>query len=175
MEDKIITFEEVEERLKNVPLEKYTYNDVFDRYVAYGEDYELAQVEVQKLFIKYGMIEDLVLAVESIITDKEVINAILSSNIYTHKKYEIVKGKIESIQFADLEDKELAKGGCCWLIINFLDENSIDKYKIKYMYYPPKQESYKNEVEQNIGKDITVIVNRELADKDFRLCCFLPK
>ena len=34
MTTKTITYEEVEERLKNVPLEQYTSEDIFQRYIA---------------------------------------------------------------------------------------------------------------------------------------------
>lgn len=167
MSTKTIFYEEVEERLKNVPLEKYTEQDVFDRYVVYGEDYELAQPEVQKLFIKYGMIEDLVTFVDNIVTDKEVIDGILSSNM----EYEVVRGKLESIDFTELEDKELAKGGLCWLIVKLVDEKE-KRHRFKYMYYPLKQENYKNEIIQNIGKEIMAVVEYR-GKEDCRLKCLL--
>lgn len=91
-EPKLITYEEVTERLKNKKLEEYTYDDVFDRYVGYGEKHELAQVEVQRLFIKHRMIEELLfVAPRNIITDKEVIEGILSSNAIQDNKFKIIK------------------------------------------------------------------------------------
>lgn len=165
-EEETITFEQVEERLKNVPFEQYTYNDVFDRYVAYGEDYELAQPEVQKLFIKHRMIEDLVLAVESIITDESVIDGITSSNLFEDSKYHLIRGRIESVEI--IEDKELPRG-FEWLIVNL--QTQAEEYKLKYMYYPQKQEIYKNKIEQNIGKDLMAVV--ESREKEYRLCCLL--
>ena len=35
LEEKVITFEEVENRLKNKSLNEYTDEDIFDRYIAY--------------------------------------------------------------------------------------------------------------------------------------------
>lgn len=166
-EPKVITFEQVEERLKNVPLENYTYDDVVDRYYAYGEDYELAQPEVQKLFIKYGMIEELVSVVQSIITDKAIIDKITSSDLFKDSKYHLIRGRIESINI--IEDKELPTG-FEWLIVN-LQTQAKEEYKLKYMYYPQKQESYKNEIEQHIGNDLMAIA--EHKEKEYHLCCFL--
>jgi hypothetical protein len=65
--------------------------------------------------------------------------------------------------------------GMSWLIINFVDNNNNKKYKIKYMYYDKKQAKYKNEITQQIDKNIYAIVNKSDGDNDLRLCCFLKK
>ena len=68
-----------------------------------------------------------------------------------------------------MKDKELPRG-FEWLIVN-LQTQSREEYKLKYMYYPQKQESYKNQIERNIGNDLIAVV--ECKEKEYRLCCFL--
>ncbi len=68
-----------------------------------------------------------------------------------------------------MEDKELPKG-FEWLIVN-LQTQAKEKYKLKYMYYSQKQESYKNQIERSIGKDLIAVA--ECKEKEYRLCCFL--
>ena len=152
MTTKTITFEQVEERLKNKQFKDYTYADIFDRYVGYGEEHELAQVEVQRLFIKHGMIEELLfVAPRNIITDKEVIEGILSSNIYAPMgEYGTIRGTLESTEI--IEDQELPQGAS-WLYLNFKaeqfwnrDNKSWDNFqdgishtKYRYMYYEDQE------------------------------------
>ena len=164
---KTITYEEVEERLKNVKLEDMTAQDVFDRYVGYGDNKELNNIEIQKLLLKHNYIEYLISSVETIITDKTVIEKITSSDLFKDSKYHLIRGRIENIEI--MEDKELPKGFEC-LIVN-LQTQAKKEYKLKYMYYPQKQESYKNEIEQHIGKDLILIA--EHREKEYRLCCLL--
>lgn len=164
---KIITYKEVEERLKNVKLEDMTSQDVFDRYIGYGDNEELNNIEIQKLLLKHNYIEYLISSVETIITDKAVIEKITSSNLFKDSKYHLIRGRIENIEI--MEDKELPKG-FEWLIVN-LQTQAKEEYKLKYMYYPQKQESYKNQIERNIGNDLIAVA--ECKDKEYRLCCFL--
>ncbi len=69
-----ITFEQVEERLKNVPLEQYTKQDILDRFIAYGTEEELNSPEIQKLLIKHGYIQELLEMTTNI--DNEVMEEI---------------------------------------------------------------------------------------------------
>jgi hypothetical protein len=170
-EAQTITYTEVEERLKNIKLEDYTLQDVIDRYIAYGDSDDFKDTKVQKLLIKHGLIEDLIYNVENIITDKNVIDGILDSDLLKKSNFKLINGKIESLDL--VEDKELAPMGMNWLIINFLDNNNNEKCKIKYMYYDKKQEKYKNEITQHIDKNIYAIVNKNDGDNDLRLCCFV--
>ena len=166
-EPKVITFEEVEERLKNVKLEDMTSQDVFDRYIGYGDNEELNNIEIQKLLLKHNYIEYLISSVETIITDKTVVESIISSDLFKDSKYHLIRGRIENIEI--MKDKELPRG-FEWLIVN-LQTQSREEYKLKYMYYPQKQESYKNQIERNIGNDVIAVV--ECKEKEYRLCCFL--
>lgn len=170
-ESRVVTYEEVEQRLKNVPFEKLTAEDVFDRYIGYGDNEELQDSKVQQLLLKHNFTEYLINNVEKIIADKTVIEGIATSDLLKDSKYRCIGGKIESV--AITEDKELPKG-FVWLIVNLVDI-SKERHKFKYMYYPQKQGSYKNEIEQNIGKDVSAIVKRLGNKKDLRLCCFMQE
>lgn len=186
-EDETITYAEVTERLKNKELEEYTYDDVFDRYVGYGAEHELAQVEVQRLFIKHRMIEELLFVVpRNIITDKEVIEGILSSNIYAPMgEYGAIRGTLESTEI--VTDKELPQGAS-WLYLNFRAEqfwnrdnkswenfkDGISHTKYRYMYYESQQKQNKEEIDKNIGQDLIVIVRSEKCNEQYdHLCCIL--
>ena len=100
MSEKTITYEQIEQRLKNKPKEQWTKDDVFDRYVGYGSPEEIENPEVQKLFIKHGLYDELINLVNNVITDKEVVEKILKSNIFKKELKKIFdKGKV------DLNDK----------------------------------------------------------------------
>lgn len=170
-ESKVVTYEEVEQRLKNVLFEKLTAEDVFDRYIGYGDNDELQDIKVQQLLLKHNFTEYLINSVETIITDKTVIEGIATSNLLEDSKYSFIKGKVESVEIT--EDEELPKG-FVWLFVNLVDE-SEEGYKLKYMYYPQKQESYKNQIEQSMGRDVSAIVERLENKKDLRLCCLLQE
>lgn len=170
-ESRVVTYEEVEQRLKNVPFEKLTAEDVFDRYIGYGDNEELQDSKVQKLLLKHNFTEYLINNVETIITDPIVIEGIEASDLLKDSKYKFIKGKLEDVSIT--EDKELPKG-FVWLIVNLVDQVK-ERHKLKYMYYLQKQGSYKNEIEQNIGKDVSAIVERLENKKDLRLCCFMQE
>lgn len=165
---KTITYAEIEQRLKNVKLEDYTYQDTIDRYVAYGSVEDFNNVEVQKLLIKYDLIEYLIYSMGTVITDSEVIKGIITSEIFQDDKYMLMRGKIESLEIK--EDKNLPNG-MSWLIINFIDEDVANKHKIKYIYYEKKELEYKNEISA-YNKPIMAIVHKD-EHNDLQLCCLL--
>ena len=96
--EKYITYEQIGQQLKNKPKDQLTRDDVFDRYVGYGSLEELENPEVQKLFIKYGLFEELIDLVNNVITDKEVVEKILNSNIFEKKEIKKIEGKIKDIK-----------------------------------------------------------------------------
>ena len=83
--EKYITYEQIGQQLKNKPKDQWTKEYVFDRYVGYGSPEELENPEVQKLFTKYGLFEELINLVNNVITDKEVVEKILNSDIFEKK------------------------------------------------------------------------------------------
>lgn len=72
-----ITYKEVIERLKNIPPEQYTKQDLFDRYIAYGTTEELNNPKIQRLLIKHGYIQELLEVAPNI--DNEVMEEIFES------------------------------------------------------------------------------------------------
>ena len=66
-ESRVITYEEVEQRLKNVLFEKLTTEDVFDRYIGYGDNDELQDIKVQQLLFKHNFTEYIINSIETII------------------------------------------------------------------------------------------------------------
>ena len=93
MKEETITFEQIEQRLKNKPKEQWTKDDVFDRYVGYGSPEEIESLEVQKLFVKYELFDELINLVNNVITDKEVVEKILNSNIFKNKEIKKLQEK----------------------------------------------------------------------------------
>lgn len=90
---KLITYAEVEERLKNVPLEQMSAQDVFDKYIGFGTYEDYNNIEIQKLLIKHNFVEWLIYGVSTIIKDKEIIEGILTSKVLQDNRYKIIKRK----------------------------------------------------------------------------------
>lgn len=170
--EKTITFEEVENRLQNTELYDMTAQDVMDRYIAYGTDKELNNPEIQKLFIKFGYVDELINLVSGVITDKIVIKKILSSHALSDKNLIAKTGKIQKI--ALLEDSDLPED-VCWMNISFLDENNQESI-LKDMYfknirdYEDDIDKY-NEIMKYKGQPLTAIIENE--KQEFKLKCFL--
>lgn len=94
MEDqKLITYAEVKERLKNVPLEQMSAQDTFDKCIGFGTYEDYNNTEVQKLLIKHNFAEWLIYGVSTIIKDKTVIEGILTSKLLKKNRYIIMKRK----------------------------------------------------------------------------------
>lgn len=152
----VITYEIVKERLKNKPLSEWTNQDVFDRYVAYGNDEELNTPDIQELLIKHGYIDELINLVDNVIYDAIIINDILNSKIIKEKDYIVRKGCIVDILFCEndeLPDEFLD------VVIKLKDDNSniID---IKDLCYLINKEKYKNDLEKYRKNIIIITENR---------------
>lgn len=103
-EDKIITFAEIKRKIQGKKIEELTKEEIADRYIMYGNEQELKQPQIQKQFIKYGYIEELTDMV-TIITDKQVIQQILQSNLFEKNKNLILKrGQLKKIRFEHFEE-----------------------------------------------------------------------
>ena len=129
MKNDTITFEQIEQRLKNKPQEQWTKDDVFDRYVGYGSPEEIENPEVQKLFIKHGLYDELINLVNNVITDKEVIEKILNSNIFEKKELKKIRGKIKDINIFEIEDDKIDE--LKQISIIFEKENNAEQLLIK--------------------------------------------
>lgn len=181
------TYQEVMEQTKNKKLEDLTKQEALDRYFAYGTKEDYQNVEIQKLMIKHGLIEELIQSVESIITDNTVIAGILSSSIYVPLKYYgAVRGKIESTE--NIEGKELPQG-MNWLILNFNGkqywngdtkswenvEQGRDYTQYQYAYCEEQQKQYKEEINKSIGQELILITKNIRFQKHRTLCCILKE
>ena len=56
-----ITFQEVKYRLKNMKLEEYSKQDVFERSIVYGSEEKINNHTIQRLIIKHGNSTNVVL------------------------------------------------------------------------------------------------------------------
>ena len=63
-----------------------------ERYIA-GNEGDIEDAEVQKLWVEYGFTNILIESID-IITDKDVVNKIFTSDIWKSKKYILKEGKI---------------------------------------------------------------------------------
>ena len=96
---KVITYEKVKSELKNINLEDMTRQQVFDRFIAYGNGEELNNPEIQKVLIKNGYANELMDMV-AIITDEEVIKMLYQSKAlenYNKSGIRLFHGKISEI------------------------------------------------------------------------------
>lgn len=170
-----ITYESVKERLKNKSIEEWSKQDVFDRYIAYGDDNELRNPDIQKLLIQHGYIDELTSIISSVITDNEVIEKILSSNFVKKENIILKKGKIEKIYFE--EDKKLTEGSN-WMYIEFMDEDNA-VITVKDIHFKSEPKVWKNEIDSYAelnkykDKELTLIIDN--TENEMRLRCALKK
>lgn len=171
-QQKVLTYNEVMEQIKGIPLENLTKQQAIDRYVAYGRSQDFKNVEIQKLLCKHDLIEWLIYSVTTIITDQSVIDQITLSEIFSGNEYVILRGKIKSLELMSSKD---LPNGVYLLSITIIGRSSQKEFKIEYLYTSAEKE-YKNEIEQNIGESIMAVVRKETNDnKDnvYLLCCLL--
>ena len=154
-------------RLENINQEEWSDEDVFERYIVYGDNDELKKSDVQKLLIKHGYIEEVTQFVDSVITDDEVINSILNSHLFEDGEINLRKGRIEKIEF--VEDDELPEE-FNWCYITFIENNSLEILTILDFCYIPENEEYEEEL--NKYKDNIGIVT-EIINDIVRVRCFL--
>ena len=164
MEDKTITFEKIEERLKNKPLNEWTDQDVFDRYIGYGDNNELDNPSVQELLIEHGFTDELINLVDKVIYDDKIINNILNSKIIMKNKYIIRKGHIEGIKF--FENKELPNDFID-VVLKFRDRES-NIIKIKDLCYLPNKEEYIRDIESY--KENNIIISEKSNGIEKKIC-----
>ena len=159
-----ITFESVEERLKNKPVSEWTDQDVFDRYVAYGDNQELADLSIQKLLIEHGYANELINLVDSVIYDESIIKKILNLETIQKEKYFIRKGKIDNIIFSeniDLPDDFLE------VSLTFIDKNK-KSFEIKDLCYIPSKQDYIKDLENY--KDNLIIISEINNGIEKKIC-----
>ena len=98
-----ITLQKIKQKIRGKKLNELTKEEFADRYIIYGNEQELKHPKIQKQFIKYDYIEELTDMV-TLITDKQVIQQILKSNLFEKNKNLILKrGRLEKIKFEHFE------------------------------------------------------------------------
>ena len=96
----VITYEKVKNELKNVNLADMTKQQVFDRFIAYGNSEELNNPEIQKVLIQNGYANELMDMV-TIITDEEVVKLLYQSKAfenYAQSGIRLYHGKLLEIK-----------------------------------------------------------------------------
>ncbi len=171
MEENTITYEQLEQRLKNKPEGQWTKDDVFDRYVGYGSPEEIKNPKVQKLFIKHGLYEELINLVDNVITDKEVVEKILNSNIFENKELKKITGKIKDIKIFDIEDDNIDE--LKEVSIVFEKDDTSEQIKIKDFVLTSDTDNYLKDREKYNNTNITAIVEKE--DDNLILKCLCAK
>ena len=171
MNEKTITYEQVEQRLKNKPQEQWTKDDVFDRYVGYGSPDEIENPEVQKLFIKHGLYEELINLVSNVITDKEVVEKIISSNIFEKKELKKIRGKIKDINIFEIEDDKIDE--LKQISIIFEKENNAEQLLIKDFCLTSEIDKYLQDKNKYKNKMIITIIEEEKNELILKCFCNL--
>lgn len=103
IDEEIITFAEVKRRIQGKKLEELTKEEFASRYIMYGSERELKQPKIQKQFIKHGYIGELT-DMAILITNKQVIQQILQSNLFENKNIILKRGSLEKISFEHFTD-----------------------------------------------------------------------
>lgn len=161
----IITYNEVMKRLKDIPIENYSSEDIFQKYIAYGTAEELNNTKIQRLIIQNGYTEYLVNILGEMTTDETIVDEMLKSECFK-KDYSIKRGTIEDIQFID--DKEIPSVFKCVNII-LLDAEAKERYQIQYV---DEEERINVQFKRAyISKYVTVVIQNMKSIN--RLCCFL--
>ena len=161
----VVTYESLEQRLKNKPKEQWTREDVFDRYIGYGSPEEIEDLDVQKLFIKYELYEELIDLVS------KVVEKILDSNIFENKKIKKIKGKIKTIKISDIENDNIDE--LKQVSIIFEKKDNLEKIKINDYCLTQDTNQYLENKKKYKNKIMIAIVEKN--NKNLNLKCFCLK
>ena len=138
-----------------------TQIEFLEKYVV-GYEGNIENPVTQKLWVEYGFTNILIESID-IVTYKDVVKKILTSDIWKSNEYSLKEGKINNIRKIN---KELVEH-LYEVEVEFLDKNRHDKYELKGLCDKDKMEQYK-------GQELYVIMSHE-EDKIQRFSCFLIK
>lgn len=166
--EEITTYEDVIERLKDVKLEDYTKEDVVDRYIAYGTDEEMNIPEVQMLFIKYNFIEELLNSV-NIITDKQVIQSLLATELFKRKDISIIEGEIINI-----DKQEFKNSNIYCSVVTIRDKSNSKLHELKHQVFDELEvlDEYQEELRPYYDNIAVILRNN---DNEQYIRCYLKK
>lgn len=161
----IITYNKLMEKLKDIPLEKMTSLDIFNRYIMYGTIEELNTPKIQILVIRYGYVEYLVNKLKEIKTNETIITEMLKSESFK-RNYTIKRGIVKNIEISKLKEFSNTFNRA---YIELLDTTNKEKCLIEYV---DNEDNINNQFKKiYIEKYVIVVVqNMETVN---RLCCFL--
>lgn len=168
-DEPIITYEEVINRLKDKDITEYTKLDLEQRYIVYGTEAELQDPVIQHQLLKYNLYEELSTEI-NIITDKQIIQEFLQSDLFKDRHISLIQGKIVNIGkeilttlknnhniYYSIVTMEDTKGARHTLKAQvFLEDKALDQYILKMKQY---------------SNNVVAVVNN--ADGEQYIKCFL--
>ena len=163
----IITFEEVQNRIKNKTLEELSSQDIFDRYFVYGTEKEQNNPVIQKLMIEHGYTGNLLDTIDTII-DKEVEIKVLESRITESINLKPVKGYVKKIEAREVildNDRNMGK--------HYQLHYEFEEYKTKsilHFYEGPIDDIYCQKLEKEIKSLMNDLVVLLVEETDSILC-----
>lgn len=163
----IITFEEVQNRIKNKTLEELSSQDIFDRYFVYGTEKEQNNPVIQKLMIEHGYTGNLLDTIDTII-DKEVEIKVLESRITESINLKLVKGYVKKIEAREVildNDRNMGK--------HYQLHYEFEEYKTKsilHFYEGPIDDIYWQKLEKEIKSLMNDLVVLLVEETDSILC-----
>ena len=163
----IITFEEVQNRIKNKTLEELSSQDIFDRYFVYGTEKEQNNPVIQKLMIEHGYTGPLLDTID-IITDKEVEMKVLKSRINESINLKLVKGYLKKIEATEVildNDRKMSK--------HYQLHYEFEEYKTKsvlHFYEGSIDDIYWQKLEKEIKSLMNDLVVLLVEETDSILC-----
>lgn len=166
-ESKIVTYNEVMEQVKNVPLEQMSKSQLFNRYIAYGTEEELNTPEIQTALLKNGYMDTL-LEMINFITDKQVISDILHKYLPKIKNTIIIFGKAKDMWVIEhLKEPYENK-----LSFEFIDTDTGETVMINgpTLFTQEEYNKYKNQF--FTYKDNLIAITEKVEGKH-KLICFL--
>ena len=168
----MITIEEFRKRISNIKLEEMTSEDI-DGYLAYGTEEELNNPEFQRILVQRNYITDLMDSVD-IITDREVIKAILSSNVFKEDGYKIIEAEILSIRRKVFIKSTNGNVYCSSVRLRNKHNSKIYELKHQVFMKTGALEEYKAKLKPYYN-DVAVIVRKSDTSKEYLIICYLKK
>ena len=168
----MITIEDFRKRISNIKLEEMTSEDI-DGYLAYGTEEELNNPEFQRILVQRNYITDLMDSVD-IITDREVIKAILSSNVFKEDGYKIIEAEILSIRRKVFIKSTNGNVYCSSVRLRNKHNSKIYELKHQVFMKTGALEEYKAKLKPYYS-DVAVIVRKSDTSKEYLIICYLKK
>ena len=165
------TNQEVIERLKDKKLEEYTREDTLDRYIAYGTEEELKEPKIQQLLIKHKLYNELI-DFADIIEDKQVIQDLLSSELFNDKSIYLIEGKILNIEKRILTE-ETNGNNIYYSMVTLEDKHTLKPIELKAQVLLDLEalEDYKKELKPYYNTNIVALVGN--TNQELCIRCYL--